>query len=82
MVLKGRIDGESNLSKMVHSACHMWCRAGLVEQDVELSIERRAVARAAKDYASADKERAFLAQRGIMIMDGPQGTLWRPGVPQ
>ena len=53
-----------------------------MEQDVELSIERRAVARAAKDYASADKERAFLAQRGIMIMDGPQGTLWRPGVPQ
>ncbi|EIE25292.1 tRNA synthetase class I (C) family protein [Coccomyxa subellipsoidea C-169] len=66
------------LVEMRQRALH---RAGLKEQDVELSIERRAVARAAKDYASADKERAFLAERGIMIMDGSEGTLWRPGIP-
>ncbi len=63
--------------------CDMWVvyRAGLRVEDVQSSIKRRADARAAKDYAAADAERAFLAERGIMIMDGPEGTHWRPGVP-
>ncbi len=67
----------------MEALCDMWVlyRAGLREEDVQSSIKRRADARAAKDYASADAERAFLAERGIMIMDGPEGTQWRPGVP-
>jgi cysteinyl-tRNA synthetase len=58
------------------------CRADLSEQDVEESIARRAAARAAGDYAAADAERAFLAGKGILIMDGPSGTVWRPGSPE
>ena len=58
-----------------------WCaRAGLTEQDVQDSIARRAAARAAKDYAASDAEREFLAGKGILIMDMPTGTVWRPGV--
>lgn len=53
----------------------------MTEEDVKQSIGKRAAARAAKDFAAADKERAFLAERGIMIMDGPDGTQWRPGIP-
>ncbi len=52
----------------------------MTEEAVEESIARRADARAGKDYAAADRERAYLAERGILIMDGPQGTQWRPGV--
>ena len=55
-------------------------RADLTEQDVEESIARRAAARAAGDYAAADAERAFLSGKGILIMDGPSGTVWRPGL--
>ena len=61
---------------------HTACRAGLTENDISDSIERRAAARAAKDYGAADNERALLAERGILLMDGPQGSTWRPGVPQ
>ncbi|CAL5222511.1 g4885 [Coccomyxa viridis] len=57
-------------------------RAGLTEEDILQSIERRAAARAEKDYSASDHERASLAERGILLMDGPQGSTWRPGVPQ
>ena len=58
------------------------CRAGLSEEDILQSIERRAAARAEKDYSAADNERTRLAERGILLMDGPQGSTWRPGVPE
>ena len=59
------------------------CRAGVSEHDIAESIERRVAARAAKNYEAADKERAILAESGILIMDGPGGSsTWRPGVPQ
>lgn len=64
------------------SARHVACRAGLTEEDISKSIERRAAARAEKNYSAADHERAHLAERGILLMDGPQGSTWRPGVPQ
>jgi len=36
----------------------------------------------AKDFEEADAVRARLDAVGIMIMDGPAGTTWRPGVQQ
>ena len=41
----------------------------------------RAEARKAKDFATADRVRQELEQLGIWIMDSPQGTTWRPGLP-
>ncbi|GBF96304.1 cysteinyl-tRNA synthetase [Raphidocelis subcapitata] len=55
-------------------------RAGLTAEDVEARIAARAEARAAKDFAAADAVRQELAALGVYIMDGPQGTTWRPGV--
>lgn len=57
-------------------------RAGLSEADIAAAINERADARAAKDYAASDAVRARLAAVGVMIMDTPAGTTWRPGLPQ
>lgn len=54
------------------------CRSGLTEEDVADAIERRAAARASKDFAKADAIREEVGGRGIQIMDTPEGTTWRP----
>lgn len=56
------------------------CRAELSEEDVAADIAERAAARAAKDFAAADAVRLRLAERGVLLMDTPGGTAWRPGV--
>jgi cysteinyl-tRNA synthetase len=45
--------------------------------EVEALIARRAEAKKAKDFATADSVRAELKERGITLEDGPSGTTWR-----
>jgi len=40
-------------------------------------IEMRAKARAEKNYAESDRIRDELAEMGVVLEDGPQGTIWR-----
>lgn len=47
------------------------------EAEILAMIEQRAQARARKDWAEADRLRAILAESGIVLEDGPQGTSWR-----
>eukprot|EP00193_Tetraselmis_chui_P016857 CAMPEP_0177793436 /NCGR_PEP_ID=MMETSP0491_2-20121128/25072_1 /TAXON_ID=63592 /ORGANISM="Tetraselmis chuii, Strain PLY429" /LENGTH=574 /DNA_ID=CAMNT_0019315947 /DNA_START=148 /DNA_END=1872 /DNA_ORIENTATION=- len=54
-------------------------RAELTEEAVQSEIEERAAARVAKDYARGDEIRDALAAKGVMLMDVPGGTTWRPG---
>ncbi len=51
--------------------------AGLTEDLLRLLIELRAEYRAQKDWARADAIRARLAQLGVILEDGPEGTRWR-----
>jgi cysteinyl-tRNA synthetase len=44
--------------------------------DVDAAIAARQAAKAAKNYAEADRIRKALAARGIELKDGPQGTTW------
>ena len=44
---------------------------------IELLIAVRKDLRAAKQYALADKLRDDLAKLGIVLEDGPKGTVWR-----
>ena len=45
--------------------------------DIEVLIEKRNAARAAKDFAAADAIRDQLAAAGVQIEDSPDGTTWR-----
>jgi cysteinyl-tRNA synthetase len=44
------------------------------------SVEWAHIGAQAKDYARGDEVRDELAAAGIMIMDTPTGTSWRPGL--
>jgi cysteinyl-tRNA synthetase len=49
----------------------------LVDELVRLLIEVRQEARQARDWASADRIRDRLAEVGVLLEDGPEGTRWR-----
>ena len=48
-----------------------------LSDDIRGMIEERERARNTGDYAEADRIRAELAGRGIILEDGPEGTTWR-----
>ena len=51
-------------------------RTDLVGPLVELLLEQRAAARAAKDFARADEIRARLAAIGVQVEDSSDGARW------
>ena len=53
-------------------------RAGLSIDDLAARFRERAAARETKDYARSDQIRQELAALGVALMDGGDGTLWRP----
>ncbi|NNF79902.1 MAG: cysteine--tRNA ligase [Rhizobiales bacterium] len=49
---------------------------GVDEAAIQRQIDERLAARAAKDFAEADRIRDELAAQGIALKDGPNGTTW------
>lgn len=58
---EGEVDGASDLDAAA----------------IEAQIDARNAARAAKDFAEADRIRDALADAGVLIEDGPEGTKWK-----
>ncbi len=59
-----------------------WFEAGAVTSDQDAAqidglLEQRTAARAAKDFAAADRIRDQLTEMGIVIEDSPEGPRWR-----
>lgn len=56
----------------------VFLRAGntLDEADIDARIQRRAQAKAARDFALADRLRAELLDDGVVLQDSPTGTSW------
>ncbi|WP_420590874.1 cysteine--tRNA ligase [Bacterioplanoides sp.] len=49
------------------------------ESWIQQMIEKRAEAKANKDWGTADQVRDELAAKGIVLKDGPEGTSWSKG---
>jgi cysteinyl-tRNA synthetase len=53
--------------------------AGVDEDAIQAQIAARAAAKAAKNFAEADRIRQALAAEGIVLKDSPVGTTWERG---
>jgi cysteinyl-tRNA synthetase len=50
--------------------------AGLDEAAIQVHIQARADAKAAKNFAEADRIRKFLLEQGVVLKDSAAGTTW------
>jgi len=46
-------------------------------EEIEHMIEERKAAKQRRDFAEADRIRTSLADRGVLLEDGPSGTRWK-----
>ncbi len=53
--------------------------AGADDVQIGQAVAARAAAKKARDFAEADRIRAELLARGVILEDGPAGTTWRRG---
>jgi cysteinyl-tRNA synthetase len=46
-------------------------------EEIETLIEERQAAKRRRDFPAADRIRADLADRGVLLEDSPHGTRWK-----
>ena len=63
------------LEELKHYALN---RAGVSVEELKAMMNERIEARKEKNFERSDAIRAELALRGVMLMDGGDGTEWKP----
>ena len=61
---------------VLQQAPRAYLQGGLDATAIDAAIAARNAAKAAKNYAEADRIRKDLAAQGVELKDGPQGTTW------
>ena len=76
---KAELLAATKLLGLLQSDSEQWFRASFGEQAAEIDalVAQRVEARAAKNYAESDRIRDELAARGVEVMDGATGSVWR-----
>ena len=82
--VKRELLASARLLGLLYKDPEEWFRAGTQanapeETEIEALIQKRADARKAKDFATADAVRKTLADMGVIIEDTPNGTQWKRG---
>jgi cysteinyl-tRNA synthetase len=72
----GSVKASAQLLGLLTMSADEWFRGG-EGGDIDARIAARSDAKARRDFAEADRIRAELADEGVLLEDGPQGTTWR-----
>jgi cysteinyl-tRNA synthetase len=70
------IRASAGLLGLLSCSADSWFR-GDGNSDVDALVAARTEAKQRRDFAEADRIRAELAAEGVVLEDGPQGTIWR-----
>jgi cysteinyl-tRNA synthetase len=77
---KGELLASARVMGFLQGDPEAWFQAGVTDElreKVEALIAERITARAAKDWAAADRIRDALTALNVEVMDGPTGATWR-----
>ena len=77
---KGALIGGAKLLGLLQQDPEDWFKQGAGDLDdaaIDDLIQRRVEARAAKKFSEADRLRDELVANGIVLEDGPAGTIWK-----
>lgn len=76
--LKGQMLAAGALLGLLQRDPEEWARGDAADaKRIDALVQQRVEARKAKDFAAADQIRKALAEEGVEIMDGPNGSTWR-----
>jgi cysteinyl-tRNA synthetase len=73
---EGTLRASARLMGLLEEETASWFQ-GAADDRIEALIADRVEAKQRRDFAEADRIRAALADEGILLEDGPQGTTWR-----